>query len=72
MTLQTMVKEYIETLNSPPNAWGQHYHQGTGLVSHSFLRRMYEAYGTEETNAALDKAFGHCVDMASLQKDQTK
>ena len=63
MTLQTMVKEYIETLNSTPNAWGQHYHQGTGLVSHSFLQRIYDMHGKKETNAALDKAFGRVSDV---------
>ena len=63
MTLQTMVKEYIETLNSPPNAWGQHHHQGTGLPCHMYLTHICKTHGREKTYAALDKAFGRASDV---------
>ena len=56
MTLDILAKEYVETLNSPSNAWGQHIHEKTGLQSHQFLIRLSEQFGKDETKKAIDKA----------------
>ena len=57
MTLDELVQEYVETLNRPPNAWGQHIHEKTGLISHQYRIRISEIYGNDATRKAIDKAF---------------
>ena len=51
--LRKAAQEYIDILNSGPNAWGQHTHPKTGEVSHSFLLRISLLFGKENVDNAL-------------------
>lgn len=62
--VEKMAKEYVETLNSPPNGWGQHIHKGTGLESHFYLMKMTRLFGHNVTNHKIDREF------ARLRKEQ--
>jgi len=50
-----MAKHYVETLNRPPNAWGQHLSHLYGQ-SHFILIRMTQLFGERVTNLAVDRA----------------
>lgn len=52
MTPEQLAKAYVDTLNSQPNGWGQHVHPTLG-VSHSILRQVYIAAGSQEAGIAL-------------------
>lgn len=54
-TLEELAREYVELLNSPPNAWGQHVHPTFGQ-SHAMLNAMIKAFGDMETFAAIHEA----------------
>ena len=51
--LRKAAQEYIDILNSAPNAWGQHTHPKTSEVSHSFLLRINLRFGKENIAEAL-------------------
>jgi hypothetical protein len=56
MTLEKDIITYTRALNSAPNAWGQH--MVGDMQSHAFLRVMYERYGKESVERALDAYYG--------------
>lgn len=69
MTLDQMAQEYVETLNSLPNAWGQHIHKKTGLKSHQLLNHITEIYGNDATRKAIDNAFNDAISAGIWRKD---
>ena len=52
MTFKHMIKEYVDALESPPNAWGVHL-TSNGTPSHHYLDNIYDLYGQEKTNKVL-------------------
>ena len=62
--IEQMAQEYVETLNSPANAWGQHIHKGTGLASHFYYLKMVNLFGHNVTSHKVDREF------ARLRKEQ--
>jgi hypothetical protein len=47
-------REYWAVVNGPADGWGQHCHKHYG-ASHWMLGRMYQKYGQEAFDAALDR-----------------
>ena len=48
-------KNYVDCLNSAPNAWGQHIESTTGLFSHAYLRKMRQVCGESLLDSEIDK-----------------
>lgn len=61
---ENMAKEYVETLNSPANAWGQHIHKGTGLASHYYYSKMVNLFGDNVTRHKIDREFSRLRKLA--------
>jgi len=55
--VEQMAREYVETLNSPANGWGQHVHKGTGLASHFYYLKMVNLFGDNVTRHKVDREF---------------
>lgn len=55
-SVEDMAREYVETLNSPPNGWGQHVHKSTGLASHFYMSKMMNRFGRDVAHDAITKA----------------
>jgi len=45
LTAKNAAINYVDCLNQPPNAWGQHIESNTGLQSHEYLRIMKDICG---------------------------
>jgi hypothetical protein len=67
MTPQQLAQLYVKTINSPPNAWGQHCHPQYGqshsimfalsrMVGHDEAQRLIKLEMTMETARAIDNA----------------
>ena len=56
LTLTALADAYVETLHRPPNGWGQHVHPVLGR-SDRIMGLMWERYGQEISNRAIDDAF---------------
>lgn len=56
MTLEQRVREYVDVLYTPANAWGQHAHPQQGR-SDTMLYRIVSEFGAEEARKALDAEF---------------
>ena len=55
--VEQMAREYVATLNSPANAWGQHIHKETGLASHFYYLKMVNLFGDNVTRHKVDREF---------------
>jgi hypothetical protein len=53
--VNTAAREYVATLNSPPDGWGQHKHPRLGQ-SHHVLLAILREFGEDAGNAAIDAA----------------
>lgn len=56
MTLEEYAKEYVNTVLSQPNGWGQCVHPKFGR-SDEMLIRMYRLFGGVPVEYAIDKEF---------------
>ena len=56
IAVEDMAQEYVKTLNSPANCWGEHIHKGTGLSSHLYMMKMRARFGHNATSRAIDTA----------------
>lgn len=54
-TIQDYAKHYVEIINSPANAWGQHNSVFFGQ-SHNVLDAMYHTFGAELSIEAIKQA----------------
>ena len=54
-TIEKYAEHYVETLDLPPNAHGQHLSKLFG-ASHSIMGRMYRLYGENPTMDAIKAA----------------
>jgi hypothetical protein len=59
MTPQQMAREYVDTLNSPANGWGQHISRKLGIVSHAVMSRLAGMVGNDEAQRLISEAFKH-------------
>tara|TARA_R110000787_G_scaffold43922_1_gene107592 strand:+ start:769 stop:1005 length:237 start_codon:yes stop_codon:yes gene_type:complete len=59
-----MAQEYVATLNSPANGWGQHIHKETGLESHFYFSKMVRLFGWNVTNHKIDREFARLRNLA--------
>jgi hypothetical protein len=46
---------YVDCLNQPPNAWGQHIESNTGLQSHEYLHTMKQICGESLLESEISK-----------------
>lgn len=53
MTLANMVKAYVDVLERPANAWGEHQDQN-GTTSQGYHLKMVAQFPKEAVNAAID------------------
>ena len=53
MNIKEECQEYVDLLNGPANAWGQHIHPKYG-ESHWMLHYLNKKYGEEEVQMCLD------------------
>lgn len=56
MTLQDYAREYVKTVMSQPNGWGQCVHPVLGR-SDTILLNMYRLFGGAASEQAIDKEF---------------
>lgn len=56
MTLEEYAKEYVKTVTSQPNGWGQCVHPTLGR-SDKIMIKMYRLFGGTPTEYAIDKEF---------------
>ena len=56
MILEEYAREYVKTVMSNPNGWGQCVHPVLGR-SDTILLKMYRLFGGVETEQAIDKEF---------------
>lgn len=56
MTLQEYAKEYVKTVMSQPNGWGQCVHPTFGR-SDEMMIRMYRLFGGVPVEYAIDEEF---------------
>lgn len=54
-TLEELAREYVDLLNSTPNAWGRYVHPIYGQ-SQAMLWHMIQTFGDMETYAAIHAA----------------
>ena len=54
--LDSEAREYVDLMNSPPNAWNQNVHPTRGN-SHVVLRRLYDSFGQDNANTAIARIF---------------
>ena len=52
--LDSLAKEYVETLESAPNGLGQHISKRFNMVSHDLFRAICHNFGRDEANRAID------------------
>jgi hypothetical protein len=52
MTLKEYAKEYVDTILSPANGWGQHVHPTLGR-SDFIMLDMIKSFGNDETQVAI-------------------
>lgn len=55
LTLGEAAEEYVKTIYSAPNGWGQHAHPTLG-ISHNIMRRMWQTFGEIPTQEAISRA----------------
>ena len=56
ITLEQAAKEYVDTLNGQSNGLGQHVHPTYGRSDY-MMRAMWETFGREAADAAIDAEF---------------
>lgn len=56
VTVEDYAREYVDTMRSQPNGWGQHVHPVYGR-SDNLLLRMYRLFGHDAVDAAIDDEF---------------
>lgn len=56
MTLQEYAREYVKTVMSTPNGWGQCVHPTLGR-SDTILFKMYRIFGGAPSEQAIEKEF---------------
>jgi len=54
-TVEDYARHYVETINAPPNGWGQHVSPLFGQ-SHSVMIEASKRFGSEATQAAIQAA----------------
>ena len=64
MSVEEWAKEYVKTVMSEPNGWGQCVHPVYGR-SDEMLIRMYRLFGGVPTEQAIDKEFQHIIEEKS-------
>ena len=47
---------YVETLDAPPDSWGQQVSKRLGWSSTRIMMEMFLRFGADVANAAIDKA----------------
>lgn len=58
-TVEEWAHEYVKTVNGPTNGHGQCVHPIHGR-SDFMMRQMFQTFGTETSNKAIDEEFKKC------------
>lgn len=55
--LAQFARHYVETIQAPANAWGQHISKIFGCGSSYIMFMMFTKFGEDQSNAAIDQAY---------------